>query len=170
MMYQNMHHRDMDFGFWHRRPFKAPFLIPRGLAKLIVLNALKEGPAHGYEIAKRIAKQCDGLYFPSSGLIYPTLNLLEDMGYVKATSKGGKTVYELTDEGLGYLEAHREDLERISEGLAFRRPREKMVEMMCTLKSLTQSVMDPNILSSDERVEKVKRILEEAKDKVEKLE
>jgi len=67
------------------------------------------------------------------------------------------------------LEAHKEDLERISEGLAFRKPREKMVEMMCTLKGLTQAVMDPHVLSSDERVEKVKKILEEAKDKVEKL-
>lgn len=164
-----MHHGDMDFGFWHRRPFKAPFGVPRGFAKLVVLNALKEGPAHGYEVAKRIARQCGGLYFPSSGLIYPTLNLLEDMGYVRALPKDGKTVYELTDEGTRYLEAHKEELDLLSRGFVLRKPREKTAEVMFALKELAQAVMDPRILSSDERIEAAKKILDEARSKVEGL-
>jgi DNA-binding PadR family transcriptional regulator len=164
-----MHHENMDLGFWYRRLFKAPFGIPRGLAKLVVLNALKEGPAHGYEVAKRMARQCGGLYFPSSGLIYPTLNLLEDMGYVRALPKDNKTVYELTDEGIRYLEAHKEELDLLNKGFVLRKPRKKIAEVMFALKGLAQAVMNSHILSSDERMEAAKKILDEATSKIESL-
>ena len=36
---------------------------------------------------------------PSPGSVYPTLQMLEDLGYVTATQQEGKKIYSITDEG-----------------------------------------------------------------------
>jgi DNA-binding PadR family transcriptional regulator len=54
-----------------------------------------------------------GLYAPSPGSVYPTLQMLEDLGYVEATQQDGKKVYEITDEGRVFLEENRRSVENI---------------------------------------------------------
>jgi DNA-binding PadR family transcriptional regulator len=56
---------------------------------------------HGYEIIGELAERTEGLWRPSPGSIYPTLQLLEDEGLVtaQADDAGGKRRYTLTDEG-----------------------------------------------------------------------
>jgi hypothetical protein len=54
-----------------------------------------------------------GCYTPSAGTVYPTLQLLEDQGYVRGVEAEGKKVYEITPEGLKYLEEHRDLLDEI---------------------------------------------------------
>ena len=71
----------------------------RGDIRTAVLAALEESPAHGYEIIQRFEEKTAGAWRPSAGSIYPTLQLLEDEGLVRATERDGKKVYELTDEG-----------------------------------------------------------------------
>ena len=48
-----------------------------------------------------LAERTEGLWRPSPGSIYPTLQLLEDEGLVtaQADDAGGKRRYSLTDEG-----------------------------------------------------------------------
>ena len=54
-----------------------------------------------------------GCYTPSAGTVYPTLQLLEDEGYVRAVDTEGKKVYHITPEGEKYLEQHRDLLDEI---------------------------------------------------------
>lgn len=55
---------------------------------------------HGYEMIQEIGARSDGLWQPSPGSVYPTLQLLVDEGLIVAAESGGsKRLFELTDEG-----------------------------------------------------------------------
>lgn len=83
-------------------------MFGQGDLKFVVLNLLAEKPRHGYEIIKELEDRFGGAYSPSPGTVYPTLSLLEDLGYARATvEEGNRKVYEITDEGRKYLEENR---------------------------------------------------------------
>jgi DNA-binding PadR family transcriptional regulator len=55
---------------------------------------------HGYEMIQEIAERTSGLWKPSPGSVYPTLQLLVDEGLIAATeSEGSKKLFELTEDG-----------------------------------------------------------------------
>ncbi|MGA2286017.1 MAG: helix-turn-helix transcriptional regulator, partial [Dehalococcoidia bacterium] len=54
-----------------------------------------------------------GAYTPSAGAVYPTLQMLEDMGYVTSTPQDGKRVFSITDEGKAFLVEQKETVEGI---------------------------------------------------------
>jgi len=55
---------------------------------------------HGYEMIQEIAGRSNGLWKPSPGSVYPTLQLLEDEGLIAAVeAHGKKKLFALTDEG-----------------------------------------------------------------------
>jgi DNA-binding PadR family transcriptional regulator len=58
---------------------------------------------HGYEIIGELSDRTEGLWRPSPGSIYPTLQLLEDEGLVVAQvdDSAGKRRYNLTEAGQG---------------------------------------------------------------------
>jgi DNA-binding PadR family transcriptional regulator len=64
------------------------FGVRRGDFRFLVLMALSEKPMHGYALIQEIGRTY--LRPVSAGLIYPTLQELEDMGYVSSEEKGGK--------------------------------------------------------------------------------
>ncbi|MCX6024426.1 MAG: PadR family transcriptional regulator [Chloroflexi bacterium] len=72
---------------------------------------LAERPMHGYEVIKEIERRFGGLYAPSPGTVYPTLQMLEDMGYVTVQPAEGKKVYTVTDEGRKHLGERQENVE-----------------------------------------------------------
>jgi DNA-binding PadR family transcriptional regulator len=76
----------------------------KGDFKFIVLELLRDKPSHGYEIIRRLEERFQGQYAPSAGVVYPTLQMLEDLGYVSADQQDGKKVYSITAAGLGFLE------------------------------------------------------------------
>ena len=83
-------------------------MFGQGDLKFVVLNLLAEKPRHGYEIIKELEDRFGGAYSPSPGTVYPTLSLLEDLGYARATlEEGNRKVFEITDEGRKYLEENR---------------------------------------------------------------
>jgi DNA-binding PadR family transcriptional regulator len=82
--------------------------VDRGDMKYLILTVLKDGPKHGYEIMREIEQRAHGIYTPSPGTIYPTLQLLEDMGYVRSQEVEQRRVYELTEAGRTYLSEHQE--------------------------------------------------------------
>jgi DNA-binding PadR family transcriptional regulator len=88
-----------QFLTWPRpeRPFQ------RGFIKYIILHYLQDRPSYGYEIIRALEDRFHGFYVPSPGSIYPTLQMLEEMGYVKAAEQEGKKVYTITDEGSKFL-------------------------------------------------------------------
>jgi DNA-binding PadR family transcriptional regulator len=71
----------------------------RGDVRAAVLALLAERPMHGYEMIQELEERSGGLWRPSAGSIYPTLQLLEDEGLIKGTESEGKRRFELTDEG-----------------------------------------------------------------------
>jgi DNA-binding PadR family transcriptional regulator len=103
--------RAFSFGFprgRHRRQ-----MFESGEMKYIILRLIKEKPRHGYEIIKALEEQMAGCYAPSPGTVYPTLQLLEDQGFVRAADQEGKKVYHITPEGEAFLEEHRSTIEDI---------------------------------------------------------
>ena len=75
----------------------------RGDIKFHLLEILKETPRHGYEIIGELEKQSGG-YRPSPGSVYPTLQMLEEAGYLTSEQIDSKKVYTITEEGLKLLE------------------------------------------------------------------
>lgn len=86
-----------------------------GEVKYVILRLIKEKPRHGYEIIKALEQETRGWYTASAGTVYPTLQLLEDQGYVRIVEADGKKVYHITPEGEAFLEDHRDVLDDILE-------------------------------------------------------
>ena len=82
----------------------------RGDLKYVILDLLKDQPRHGYDIIRALEGRSGGFYRPSPGSVYPTLQMLEDLGYVEATQLEGKKVYAITDAGRQYLEEQGSDI------------------------------------------------------------
>ena len=78
----------------------------RGDIRSAILALLGEGPMHGYQIMNELAERTGGVWRPSPGSVYPTLQQLEDEGLVRELeSAGGRHTFELTDEGRAAAEA-----------------------------------------------------------------
>jgi len=97
-------------GAWQAKgkgPRRRTQMFVSGEVKFVILRLLKEKPRHGYEVIKGLEEKLGGYYTPSAGTVYPTLQLLEDEGYIKAEDSDGKKVYHVTPEGERYLEENR---------------------------------------------------------------
>jgi DNA-binding PadR family transcriptional regulator len=90
--------------FWKPEHGKHGRRFGRGDLKFVILDLLQEGPRHGYDVIRGIEERFHGMYSPSPGSVYPTLQLLEDQGYVVSEQQDGKRVYSITDAGRTYLE------------------------------------------------------------------
>ena len=102
------HHRPpFFFKPGHGRPFQ------KGDFKYIILQYLKDKPSYGYEIIRALQERFHSFYIPSPGTVYPTLQMLEEMGYVTASEEEGKKVYTITDEGRQFLDEEKEFEERM---------------------------------------------------------
>ena len=78
-----------------------------GDLRLVVLRLIDEKPRHGYEIIKEIEDRVGGAYSPSPGVIYPTLTLLEELGYVEVTpGEGARKLHQITEAGQAFLSAN----------------------------------------------------------------
>src|SRR3954454_11140168 len=73
--------------------------VGRGDVRAAVLALLAEQPMHGYQIIHQIEERSGGLWKPSAGSVYPTLQLLADEGLISAEESNGRKPYSLTDAG-----------------------------------------------------------------------
>jgi len=79
-----------------------------GGLRLVLLQLIADKPRHGYELIKEIGDRLGGSYSPSPGVIYPTLTLLEELGYTTMDeSGGGRKLYTVTPAGLAFLAENR---------------------------------------------------------------
>ena len=90
-------------------------MFERGDFKFVILGILREKPSHGYEIIRALQDRYYGFYTPSAGTVYPTLQMLEDMGYVKSSEQDGKKIYTITDEGIKFLDEREPTVDKIKE-------------------------------------------------------
>jgi DNA-binding PadR family transcriptional regulator len=94
-------------------------VFEQGDLKLVILQLLEEKPRHGYEIIKELEERSGGRYAPSPGTVYPTLTMLEEMGYAGSEAEaGGKKVYSITDDGRKYLADNRTTVDDVFERLS----------------------------------------------------
>ncbi len=91
---------------WGRRGPKAR----RGDVRAAILAVLAERPMNGYQIIQEIAERSEGVWKPSPGSIYPTLQQLEDEDLVRADDQSGRKVYHLTTEGEQYVASHPDEV------------------------------------------------------------
>lgn len=101
--YGRRHGRN-DFGPWGGFGFPGPFFgrgpkVGRGDVRAAILVLLDEGPMHGYQVIQELSERSRGMWRPSPGSIYPTLQLLEDEGLVTSDTTEGRRVFRLTDAG-----------------------------------------------------------------------
>lgn len=90
--------------------------LAHGDLRFLLLKLLSDKPGHGYELIKDIEDRVAGAYTPSPGVIYPTLTLLEELGWVRAVqSEGTRKLYEVTQDGLLALDANKTTVEDIFE-------------------------------------------------------
>jgi DNA-binding PadR family transcriptional regulator len=94
-----MYHTHRRF---NRPGFDRPF--GKGDLKYVILDLIKDKPRYGYEIIRILEERSHGFYAPSPGAVYPTLQLLEEMGHITATQEDGKKVYTITDDGSNFLQ------------------------------------------------------------------
>jgi len=71
----------------------------RGAIRTAILISLKDQPAHGYEVMRRLEEMSGGLWRPSPGSVYPHLQMLEDEGLVQSSEAEGSRTYTLTETG-----------------------------------------------------------------------
>ena len=74
-------------------------MVRRGDVRTAILALLAEEPMHGYQIIGQLGERSGGMWRPSAGSVYPTLQQLEDEGLVKGEEREGRKVYALTDDG-----------------------------------------------------------------------
>jgi len=141
--------------------------MQRGDARIVVLKVLNGRPMHGYEVMKEISEMFGGMYAPSAGMVYPTLQWLEDESLVNTSDEGGKKTYRINDAGRKFLENGQQTLKRIS---AFKKkmPEDK-IEMMRAGRKLFQTAMAAFPDISGKRAKEASKILNEAQVKLAKL-
>ena len=84
-----------------------PARAERGGVRYLVLEAIEAQPRHGYEIIQHIEQRAGGAYRPSPGVIYPTLQMLEELEHARVVEQDGRKSYAITDAGKTDLEANR---------------------------------------------------------------
>jgi DNA-binding PadR family transcriptional regulator len=115
------------------------------------------------------------MYSPSAGTVYPTLTLLEDLGYARVNvEEGGKKIYSITDEGRAYLSTNRSAVDdifdRIGElGSAFLS--DAMMDINRAFKDVGQATYrgTPRIFKDKEAVAKIKDVLSRAAKEIEEI-
>ncbi len=146
-------------------------MFEQGDLKYVILQLLSDKPRHGYEIIKALEERLGGTYSPSPGAVYPTLTMLEEMGYARATESDGKRIYEITPEGRAYLEQNKGAVDEIFDRIAgfatsfFGPP---MVEVHQAFKNIARATYaTATHLKDPERLKRIREILERAAAEIE---
>ncbi len=159
-----------------RRHFRGGRMFDQGDLKYVILQLLADKPRHGYEIIKELEERSGGAYSPSPGTVYPTLTMLEEMGYATATQEegGGKRIYEITQAGRDYLGENRSTVddifERIAEfGSSFFGG--GMMEVNHAFKDLGRATYTtaPRHARDAERLKRIKEVLQRAAREIEEI-
>lgn len=85
----------------------------KGVLKYVVLDLINDQPRHGYEIIQALEERSHGFYTPSPGTVYPTLQMLQETGYVTSEERDSRKIYTITNAGHEFLEERREIAESI---------------------------------------------------------
>jgi DNA-binding PadR family transcriptional regulator len=143
--------------------------------KLVLLGLIAESPRHGYDLIKEIESRSGGVYAPSPGVVYPTLTMLDEMGFVdEVKEEGARRRFAITDAG----RAHLADNKDLAEGLLGRlaaldadRARTDRAPVRRAMMSLHMALRETmsKAEADDHRAHDIAAILDEATQKIERL-
>jgi len=137
----------------------------KGDLKYILLDLIKEKNRHGYDIIRELEEQSYGFYKPSPGVIYPTLQMLEEMGYTSSTEEEGKKVYAITEEGLKFLAKKKDIANGVRSQIKHRWSFKKIGRMALVMKEYhaLENLLGYGFRSLDaEKTERIREILSQA--------
>jgi DNA-binding PadR family transcriptional regulator len=151
-------------------------MFESGELRLVLLKLIAEQPRHGYDLMRAIEELSGGSYAPSPGVVYPTLTMLQDMGFIEeAKGKGARKAFSATDEGTAHLEENAEEVEALFDRLREAGEREqkrtggapisRAVGNM--LSALWHRVAREDV--TEERLHEIAAILDEAAQKIERV-
>lgn len=93
---------------------RRPRFFGHGDLRLVILDILTHNASHGYELIKAIENMTQGNYTPSPGVIYPTLDYLQDQTYITITEEeNGRKRIAITVAGQQWLDENQEQLAQI---------------------------------------------------------
>src|SRR5213082_1947426 len=101
-------------------------MFESGELRLVLLKLIADEPRHGYDLIRAIEELTGGEYAPSPGVVYPTLTLLQDMGFIEeAPGDGSRKPFQITEDGRAHLEERAGEIEGLTERLSEMKPREE---------------------------------------------
>jgi transcriptional regulator len=98
--------------------------LVQGTLDMLVLRTLRQGPAHGHEIAKHIQRTTDDVLQVEHGSLYPALHRLERKGWATSrweTARGRNRefkYYRLTPAGRRQLSREGSKWKQLTEAIA----------------------------------------------------
>ena len=109
---------DGSEGWGGRRGRRARRIFESGELRLVLLKLIADQPRHGYDLIRAIEEITGGEYAPSPGIVYPTLTMLQDMGFIEeAPGEGGRKPFQITEAGRSHLEENHEEADELVERL-----------------------------------------------------
>ncbi len=132
---------------------------PRGDIKYIMLELLAEQPRHGYELIKELEARSGGFWKPSPGSVYPTLQLLEEGGYLSSEQIEGKKVYTITESGRQFLA----EIGDRRPGKERGQKPQQLIELKDAMTDLGAAVMQVARSGNTDKVSRVREILSRVK-------
>jgi DNA-binding PadR family transcriptional regulator len=147
-------------------------IFERGDLKFVILRLISESPMHGYEVMKALEEESKGYYRPSPGSVYPTLQMLDDEGYVSVEEKDSKKIYSITTEGVAYLKENEDVVDDVFERVENFTDRffgRDMKELSRSFSRLAQLTFDQAFQwgAEPEDMARMREILERAVDEME---
>lgn len=89
-----------------------------GELKLVLLKLIADEPRHGYDLIRAVEDMTGGQYAPSPGVVYPTLTLLQDMGFIEESGQEGpRRRFQATAEGREHLADRSDEVDEVIERL-----------------------------------------------------
>ena len=85
-----------------------------GELRLVILALIAEKPRYGYEVIKELGERVGGEDSPSPGVVYPTLTMLEEMGFASPSQdNAARKLYAVTPEGEKHLADNKPQIDAI---------------------------------------------------------
>jgi DNA-binding PadR family transcriptional regulator len=139
----------------------------RGDIKFLLLELLLEQPRHGYDLIKQIENRYGGFRRLSPGSVYPTLQMLEEGGYVTSEAREGKKVYTITEAGQQLLADRVPDNDSDSPWDTFRNltsgKSQELMDLRKAAMELAGAVMQVARSGNSAKMSRAQRLLEQVK-------
>ena len=161
--------------FRGERFFRGPYRessFQKGDLKYVILDLIKDKPRHGYEIIRELEEQSHGTYKPSPGAVYPTLQMLEEMGYASSAERDGKKIYTITEEGRQFLVERKDSADEVRSHMKHRWSFKNVGRMAMIMKEYhaLEHLLGSGFRTLDaDRAQRIRQVLISAYDEIETI-